>query len=212
MRRQGLANSLVAVVLVVGILVGVGGYYLVSNYSFSIVKTETVTRTTTQETTSVQTSFSAVLVTVTQTSIQTQTSLITSTSTRYSTQTQTSLITSTTTQIATTTTTATVTTTTMTSIYPVPLNVTVYVAPSGQFLNYAIQAGSYSASGSLGTPQSFTVSPVFQNEAITINISLSCPGSTGPSGSATLYLNGAAVARSNVACGGSTNGQILYVL
>jgi hypothetical protein len=212
MRRRGLSNSWVAVVLVVGILVGVGGYYLASSYSLSIVKTETVTSTSTQEWTTTQTSFSAVLVTVTQTSTQTQTSLITSTTTQYSTQTQTSLVTSTTTQYATTTSTSTVTTTSTTSVYPVPLNVTVYVAPSGQFMNYVIQSVTYSTSGSLGTPQSFTVSPVFQNEAITVSITLSCPGSTGPTGSAVLYVNGAAVARANVACGGNTSGQISYVL
>ena len=79
-------------------------------------------------------------------------------------------------------------------------------------MNYVIQSVTYSTSGSLGTPQSFTVSPVFQNEAITVSITLSCPGSTGPTGSAVLYVNGAAVARANVACGGNTSGQISYVL
>jgi hypothetical protein len=212
MQHRGLSNSLVAVVLVVGILIGTGGYYLASGYSLSIVKTETVTSTTTDETTSIQTSFTPVLVTITQTSTQTQTSLITSTFTQYSTQTQTSVSTSTQTNTQTITQTSTTTLTSTSLVYPIPMNVTVYIAVGGEAPNYAIQAGSYSVSGSLGASQSFSITPVFQNEVISISISLPCPGSSGPTASATLYVNGSSVARSSVACGGTTSGQISYVL
>ncbi len=180
----------------VGILIGVVGYYLASTYSLAIVKTETVTQTTTQQITTTQTQLSVSTSTKIVPQTITQTSEVVSTSVVSETTTQTSFITSTSTSL----------------VYPVPMNVTVYVAPSGQFMNYAIQAGSYSASGSIGSPQSFSVSPVFQNEVITVSITLSCPGSTGPTGSATLYVNGAVASRSNVACGGDTTGQISYVL
>jgi hypothetical protein len=115
-------------------------------------------------------------------------------------------------QIITITTVTSVTTTSTSTVYPIPDNVTVYIAPSGQFMNYAISAGSYATSGSLGHPQSFSVSPVYQGEAISVSITLSCPGSTGPSGSAVLYVNGTSVSRADVACGGQVSGQISYVL
>ena len=125
--------------------------------------------------------------------------IVTMTNTIISVQTTTSVSTETKTDFSTST------------VYPVPDNVTVYLAPSG-FTNYAITAGSYSASGSSGSPQRFSVSPVFQGETITVAITLSCPGSTGPSASAFLYVNSTLVSQTNVACGGNTNGQISYVL
>jgi hypothetical protein len=138
---------------------------------------------------------------------------VTTTSTQTITSTVTSTQTSTTTQSFTTTQTSFVTSTSTTSIYPIPNNVTVVIVASGQFENYAINAGSYSGSGSLGnSPQSFFVSPVFQGEAITVSITLSCPGSTGPSGSASLYVDSDLVSHTTVACGGNTTGQISYVL
>lgn len=121
---------------------------------------------------------------------------------------------STTTVYATTTqTTTSITTTTSTvTSYPIPDNVTVMVAPSGEFTDYSINAGSYSSSGSTGSEKIFSVSPVYQNEPITISITLSCPGSTGPSASAYLYVNSTLVSQTSVACGGNTNGEISYVL
>jgi hypothetical protein len=98
------------------------------------------------------------------------------------------------------------------TVYPIPDNVTVYIVASGQAENYAVNAGSYSASGSLGSPQTLLVSPVYQGETINISITLSCPGSTGPSGYASLYVNNALVSHTNVVCGGTTTGQISYVL
>jgi hypothetical protein len=118
----------------------------------------------------------------------------------------TQVVTSTTTSISRTTLTVT------TSIYPIPSNVTVYVVPSSMFVNYAISAGSYSNSGSSGSPQSFPISPVFQGETITVSISNGCGGSTGPSATAKLYVNGALVSQTSIACGGNSNGQISYVL
>lgn len=138
---------------------------------------------------------------------------VTTTITQTVTSTTTSTQTSTTTQSLTTTQTSFVTSTSTTSVYPIPNNVTVAVVASGQFENYAINAGSYDSSGSLGNgEQSFLVSPVFQNESITISITLSCPGSTGPSGSASLFMDGVLVSHTSVACGGNTTGQISYVL
>ncbi len=180
MRWRGLSDSRTAVVLVVGILVGAGAYYLTTTYSLSLAKTETVTRTTTQEVTTVQTSLSTSTWTTTQYVTQVQTTLLTSTST--------------------------------TSVYPIPKNVTVSLLASGQFANYAINAGSYSASGSLGDQQSFSVTPVFQGETITVSITLNCPGSTGPTATASLYVDGTLVSRTSVACGGTTTGQISYIL
>lgn len=102
------------------------------------------------------------------------------------------------------------------------------ILASGEFTNYAIVAGSYSArecvkmsfwredlltfNCSLGSQRSFSISPVYQNETIVINIALNCPGSTGPSASALLYVNNTLVSQTSVACGGNTNGQISYVL
>lgn len=98
------------------------------------------------------------------------------------------------------------------TVYPIPDNVTVFLVASSMFMNYAINAGTYSLSGSLGNSQSFNVSPVYQGETITIDIGAGCGGSTGPTGSASLYLNGALVAHSGIACGGNNSGLISYTL
>lgn len=103
--------------------------------------------------------------------------------------------------------------------YPVPDNVTVNIVPSGSFLDFAINATygtlcncNYYVSGSLSSEQQFPVTPAYQGEIITIGIALTCSGNNDTTGSATLYVNNALVALTNVACGGIANGQISYVL
>ena len=125
--------------------------------------------------------------------------------------------TSTVTSISTTTSTTTAMTTAF--YYPVPYNVTVNIVPSGPFLDFAINATygtlcdcNYYVSGSLSSEQQFPVTPVFQDEIITIGIALECSGNNDTIGSATLYVNNSLVALTNVACGGIANGQISYVL
>ena len=98
------------------------------------------------------------------------------------------------------------------TVYPVPYNVTVVLAPSGQLMNYAINAGPYSSSGSLGSTNVFSITPVYEGETITISVTLNCPGSTGPIGDGDLYVNGGLVSHVGVACGGNPSGQISYVL
>jgi cyclophilin family peptidyl-prolyl cis-trans isomerase len=63
--------------LVVGIIIGIGGYYLASMYSFEIIKTETVTQTTTQAITTVLTSLSTTTQYSTLFSTLTETSFVT---------------------------------------------------------------------------------------------------------------------------------------
>jgi hypothetical protein len=111
----------------------------------------------------------------------------------------------------TTTTSTSISTRTVTS-YPIPDNVTAVIAPSGQFVSYSINAGAYTSSGSLGSQQTYSITPVYQNELVAVGISLNCPGSTGPSAAAYLYVNGSLVSQANVACGGNSSGQISYVL
>ena len=137
-----------------------------------------------------------------------------STTTFTSTSTSTTTVLLTTTIILTSTITATSisTTTSSTTYYPIPNNVTVIVSSSGAFMNYAINAGSYSTSGSLSGQQTFSISPTYQSETISISTTLNCPGSTGPTGSAYLYVNSTLVSQSDVACGGTTTGNISYVL
>lgn len=128
------------------------------------------------------------------------------------TQTTISATTNTSTITATQTTTSTSLITSTVTSYPIPDNVTVYLVSSGSFTNYGITAGSYSTSGSLGGSQRFYVTPVYQGETITITINLSCPGSNGPTASSSLYVNSTIVSQSTLACGGTTSGQISYVL
>jgi len=116
------------------------------------------------------------------------------------------------TEVLTTTSLTTTTDLVTSTVYPIPDNVTVSLIPAGEFTSYSITAGSYSTSGSSGSLQRFSVSPVFQGETIVVSIILSCPGATGPSASALLYVNSTLVSQTNVACGGNTNGQISYVL
>ena len=182
-----------AALLVAGLLIGAAGYYAASTYQTKVI---TTTETTTQTTVS--------LATTTRTMITTQISVSETTRTQVETLTQFSPTTTTLTSFAAFTST--------TSIYPIPDNVTVYLVPSGMSMNYAIDAGSYSESGSLGNSQSFTVSPVFQGETLTINIGNPCSGSTGPTGGASLDVNGALVAHSSIACGGNNNAEISYIL
>ena len=136
----------------------------------------------------------------------------TTTATTVSLTTSTEELTSTQVSVLETTSTSYITSIFTTSIFPIPDNVTVYFVPSSLLINYAINAGTYNAYGSLGNPQSFTVSPVYQGETIVINIGSGCGGSTGPTGNASLYVNGSLVAHSSIACGGNNNAQISYVL
>lgn len=115
-------------------------------------------------------------------------------------------------QTSTTTSVSTAFVTTTSTVYPIPTNVTVYLVPSGQLLNYAISTSSYDSAGSLAAARVFAVGPVYQGQTIAISITLNCPGSTGPTGAGYLYLNGALVSQTAVACGGTTSGQISYVL
>ena len=126
--------------------------------------------------------------------------------------TATEMLTNTYVETETTTSISTLSLTSTSTVYPIPDNVTVYVAPSGEFTDYEIAAGSVSLTGSLNHAQAFLVTPVFQGESISVTITLSCPGSTGPSASADLYVNGGLVSYAAVACGGQVTGQISYVL
>jgi len=138
-------------------------------------------------------------------------SVVTMTDTVIKIQTTTSLSTASITSTSTSTVTSTL------SIHPIPDNVTVYLVASGQYEDYAITLGSsFAESGSVGSnqtaSQSFNVTPVYQGETISVSITLNCPAYVGPSGSASLYLNGSMVAHTSAICGGYVIGQISYVL
>ena len=193
--KMASSGAIAAIAVVAVILTAFGSYYYtatplnaqVSSYQTSVSSYQSVVSSMSAHPSTT---------TIYSTTTQTTTSISITTTTSITTQTETSISVSTSTEI----------------VYPIPDNVTVSIVPSGEFTNYAINAGSYSSSGSTGGQKSFSISPVYQNETITISIVLSCPGSTGPSASAFLYINSAVVSQTSVACGGNTNGQISYVL
>ncbi|HVB13091.1 MAG TPA: hypothetical protein VNE86_08140 [Nitrososphaerales archaeon] len=132
------------------------------------------------------------------------------------TQTTTSISTITTTSVLTHTTTSTSVSTSTEILYPIPENVTVYLIDGGGGItNYAISAGSISDSGSISSQETFLVSPVYQNESITVSISLtSVYGSclSGQIANLFLYINNSVVSQSSASCGPNVNAQISYVL
>jgi len=199
--RKGIGSAVVVSVLVVVIVIAGAGYFVTQTDSnASSLSSQVSALNSTAITLSLQVTSLEHRPPVTTTSTQVITSTVTSTQI------------STTTQSFTTTQTSFVTSTSTTSIYPIPQNVTVLLVPSGMFVTYAINAGSYSSSGSLGNQQSFSITPVFQGEIITISISNGCGGSTGPSAIASLYVNSVLVSHASIACGGNSTGQISYVL
>jgi hypothetical protein len=101
------------------------------------------------------------------------------------------------------------------TIYPIPSNVTVLLNSQG-YTSYSINAGSFSASGTIyARNQSFVITPVYQNENISINISLtnvSGPCVSYQSANVYLFVNDTVVSQANVICSTNPNATIDYTL
>jgi hypothetical protein len=151
----------------------------------AIVKTETVTSTTTQQITSEKTILSTVVSSTTQFSTLTQTSVTTSTST--------------------------------TSVYALPMNVTVLFTNIDGNYTYDIQAGSSSTSGGKAgnSPYSLQLTGLFQGQTVTITAATTSAGGcrNGEHLTMQLWVNGQIVAQSDTLCGDGTSGaRITYTV
>ncbi len=118
-------------------------------------------------------------------------------------------------RVVTTTSVSTVTQVSTSTVFPIPDNVTVlFTKITGGKYSYTITAGSVGISGSHDSQQSFSITPVYQGETISISASIAAGFggcNSGDGFTVELFLNGNVVASGNQICSGASV-QINYVL